>query len=182
MRFRIRKLKIEDDKDSSSERDENGNAIFSHPNTLENQGIDMRETNAGQMARRATAAQPSGLQSERSMMNTTMLTDNLSMGNDNENANFNRFRFDADGKVNNMGGNFNTIDHEKCQGKLLDEEPICRICLSEDEPDNPIIAPCKCTGSVKYIHLNCIREWLEGKKHKKETDSVNSYIWRGLEC
>lgn len=62
------------------------------------------------------------------------------------------------------------------------EEIICRICLSEEEPDNPIISPCNCTGSVKYIHLECIREWLEGKKHKKETPFVNSYIWRGLEC
>ena len=81
-----------------------------------------------------------------------------------------------------MAGNFNTIDHEKKNAKLLDEEPICRICLSEDEPGNRLIAPCKCVGSVKYIHLNCIQEWLEGKKHKKETDFVNSYIWRGLEC
>lgn len=35
---------------------------------------------------------------------------------------------------------------------------------------------------MKYIHLECIREWLESKKHKKETNLVNSYIWRGLEC
>lgn len=62
------------------------------------------------------------------------------------------------------------------------EEQICRICLGEDEPENPIISPCNCTGSVKFIHLECIKEWLEGKKHKKETPIVNSYIWRGLEC
>jgi E3 ubiquitin-protein ligase DOA10 len=58
----------------------------------------------------------------------------------------------------------------------------CRICLSEDEPENPIISPCSCTGSVKYIHVKCIKEWLEGKKHMKLTPQVNSYIWRGLEC
>ena len=62
------------------------------------------------------------------------------------------------------------------------EEIMCRICLSEEEPDNPIISPCNCIGSVKWIHVECIREWLEGKKHKKETPFVNSYIWRGLEC
>lgn len=62
------------------------------------------------------------------------------------------------------------------------EEMLCRICLSEEEPDNPMICPCMCTGSVKYIHLGCIREWLNGKMHKKETPFVNSYIWRGLEC
>lgn len=62
------------------------------------------------------------------------------------------------------------------------EEVCCRICLSEEEPNNPIISPCECIGSVKYIHLNCIREWLDSKRHKKETAFVNSYIWKGLEC
>lgn len=58
----------------------------------------------------------------------------------------------------------------------------CKICLSEEEPTNPMISPCSCTGSMKYIHLECLREWLEGKKHMKETPYVNSYIWKGLEC
>lgn len=35
---------------------------------------------------------------------------------------------------------------------------------------------------MKFIHLNCLKEWLEGKKHKKETPVVNSYIWKNLEC
>jgi hypothetical protein len=35
---------------------------------------------------------------------------------------------------------------------------------------------------MQYIHLDCLREWLEGKKHMKETPVVNSYIWKGLEC
>lgn len=35
---------------------------------------------------------------------------------------------------------------------------------------------------MRFIHLKCIQEWLESKKHKKETPWVNSYIWRGLEC
>ena len=35
---------------------------------------------------------------------------------------------------------------------------------------------------MQYIHLECLREWLEGKKHMKETAWVNSYIWKNLEC
>lgn len=35
---------------------------------------------------------------------------------------------------------------------------------------------------MKYIHLSCLKEWLEGKKHMKETSAVNSYIWKNLEC
>jgi E3 ubiquitin-protein ligase DOA10 len=35
---------------------------------------------------------------------------------------------------------------------------------------------------MKYIHIECLKEWLEGKKHKRETLEVNSYIWKNLEC
>lgn len=54
--------------------------------------------------------------------------------------------------------------------------------MSEEETDHPLISPCSCTGSMRFIHLNCLREWLEGKKHMKETHVVNSYIWKNLEC
>ena len=35
---------------------------------------------------------------------------------------------------------------------------------------------------MKHIHFECLQEWLESKKHMKETPEVNSYIWKGLEC
>ena len=47
---------------------------------------------------------------------------------------------------------YNTLQHED-KNALKNDEPICRICLCEDEPDNPIISACKCIGSVKYIHV-----------------------------
>ena len=62
------------------------------------------------------------------------------------------------------------------------EQICCKICLSEEEQNNPLISPCSCTGSMQYIHLDCLKEWLDGKKHMKETPVVNSYIWKGLEC
>ena len=43
----------------------------------------------------------------------------------------------------------------------------CRICLDEEEDvatGNVFITPCKCTGSMKYIHLNCLRNWTDSKK------------------
>ena len=63
------------------------------------------------------------------------------------------------------------------------ENLICRICLSEEElPDHELITPCKCMGSMRYIGLSCLKEWLAGKRHCKETPIVNSYIWKSLEC
>ena len=38
----------------------------------------------------------------------------------------------------------------------------CRICL-EGEDEGRVIAPCKCTGSVKYTHVRCLAEWIKRK-------------------
>ena len=34
----------------------------------------------------------------------------------------------------------------------------CRFCLETD--GEPMVAPCRCTGTVKYIHTNCRRLWV----------------------
>jgi hypothetical protein len=35
---------------------------------------------------------------------------------------------------------------------------------------------------MKFICISCIKQWLHGKRHCKETEVVNSYIWKNLEC
>ena len=42
---------------------------------------------------------------------------------------------------------------------------ICRICYTEelDKKNNPLIKPCKCSGSMKYIHYECLLHWLKTK-------------------
>ena len=63
------------------------------------------------------------------------------------------------------------------------ENRTCRICLSEEDfPDHELITPCNCMGSMRFIGLSCLKNWLEGKRHCKETPVVNSYIWKNLEC
>ena len=35
--------------------------------------------------------------------------------------------------------------------------PVCRICqLPGVEPANPLISPCRCLGSIRYVHNNCL--------------------------
>jgi hypothetical protein len=34
----------------------------------------------------------------------------------------------------------------------------CRFCLEID--DDPMIAPCRCTGSVRHIHTACLHRWI----------------------
>ena len=43
----------------------------------------------------------------------------------------------------------------------LDEEMIymCRICLEEESDIDKLISPCRCSGSSKYVHLDCLQTW-----------------------
>uniref|UniRef100_A0A3B4B4E4 E3 ubiquitin-protein ligase MARCHF6 n=1 Tax=Periophthalmus magnuspinnatus TaxID=409849 RepID=A0A3B4B4E4_9GOBI len=42
---------------------------------------------------------------------------------------------------------------------------ICRVCRSEGTPDKPLYHPCVCTGSIKFIHQECLVQWL---KHSRK--------------
>lgn len=41
-----------------------------------------------------------------------------------------------------------------------DEQSVCRICLTEEEEsENPLLTPCKCAGSMGFIHHQCLKQW-----------------------
>lgn len=43
----------------------------------------------------------------------------------------------------------------------MDEEKECRVCREgEDNGENPLYAPCLCSGSILYCHEECLVEWL----------------------
>jgi len=41
------------------------------------------------------------------------------------------------------------------------EVPCCRFCFGESEPGRELFYPCKCDGSIKYVHQDCLLEWLK---------------------
>lgn len=47
-----------------------------------------------------------------------------------------------------------------------DEGDLCRICqMGEDSASNPLLQPCHCTGSLQFVHQDCIKRWLCSKIH-----------------
>ncbi|KAF8787027.1 E3 ubiquitin-protein ligase MARCHF6 like protein [Argiope bruennichi] len=40
-------------------------------------------------------------------------------------------------------------------------QDICRVCRSEATPEKPLYHPCICTGSIKFIHQECLLQWLK---------------------
>ena len=41
-----------------------------------------------------------------------------------------------------------------------DKESVCRFCLSADI-SNSFITPCKCIGTVQYVHKECLKQWIQ---------------------
>jgi pSer/pThr/pTyr-binding forkhead associated (FHA) protein len=67
-------------------------------------------------------------------------------------------------------------------------EATCRICLISnlypDPLDNTLVSPCKCKGSCEYVHLKCLKHWIDSKKSTIE-NSENvclSFNYKKLSC
>lgn len=60
------------------------------------------------------------------------------------------------------------FDITQCPKKILEVSEItiniekyCRICFEQD--DKHYIIPCICSGSMEYVHEDCLKNWIIGK-------------------
>ena len=76
------------------------------------------------------------------------------------------------------------LDSDKSVVPVDSEEvPRCRFCWdTKATPENPLFSTCKCSGSVGYIHFECLRSWLDVKKQQKANPCFSSYFWKAFEC
>ncbi|KAJ6568247.1 hypothetical protein DFH09DRAFT_1261311 [Mycena vulgaris] len=47
-----------------------------------------------------------------------------------------------------------------------EEQDTCRICSAPAEAEQPLFYPCKCSGTIRYIHQDCLTTWLAHSKKK----------------
>ena len=52
------------------------------------------------------------------------------------------------------------------QGNGVEEADTCRICRGEGSTEEPLFYPCKCSGSIKFVHQSCLMEWLSHSQKK----------------
>jgi hypothetical protein len=59
----------------------------------------------------------------------------------------------------------------------------CRICLLEGSggDEDPLIEACNCRGSIQYVHLGCLRYWINGRLCLSDS-SKHAYLFRQLAC
>ncbi|XP_050926492.1 uncharacterized protein marchf1 isoform X2 [Lates calcarifer] len=41
------------------------------------------------------------------------------------------------------------------------EFEVCRICHCEGDDECPLIMPCRCTGSLSFVHQACLNQWIK---------------------
>ena len=61
--------------------------------------------------------------------------------------------------IESSSSNIENINNNKQKKAIL-----CRICYGDEHTiENPLIYPCTCKGSMKYIHYECLKNWLNSK-------------------
>jgi len=54
-------------------------------------------------------------------------------------------------------------------------EKRCRICYDDDKQEK-LINPCKCDGSIKFVHQSCLEKWIETSKRDDCPQCKYKYI------
>ena len=61
------------------------------------------------------------------------------------------------------------------------QERVCRVCFCGEE-EGPLLAPCRCRGSVRYVHASCLNEW-RVQLGKKDALAYHLDVWQTeLQC
>ncbi|PGH08952.1 E3 ubiquitin-protein ligase MARCH6 [Blastomyces parvus] len=50
--------------------------------------------------------------------------------------------------------------------RSVDESDTCRICRGEGTEEEQLFYPCKCSGSIKFVHQECLMQWLSHSQKK----------------
>ena len=65
----------------------------------------------------------------------------------------------------------------------IEQSGTCRICLQEEyTAENPLISPCRCSGSMKTIHLSCLQTWINSKFVPHNSGRPTSFYWKNMDC
>ena len=60
----------------------------------------------------------------------------------------------------------------------------CRICFDGFSlPENPLVSLCRCSGSVKYIHYKCLKDWVTNNNVvRRENNASMFYSFKQTRC
>jgi hypothetical protein len=60
----------------------------------------------------------------------------------------------------------NEISKLPASSIIKEDDFICRICYDTEKNNKNMIFPCKCKGTMKWVHLECLEKWIRISKKK----------------
>lgn len=63
-------------------------------------------------------------------------------------------------------GSHTYSNNMEAKERVIEEPDTCRICRGEGSEEEQLFYPCKCSGSIKYVHQACLVEWLSHSQKK----------------
>lgn len=57
-----------------------------------------------------------------------------------------------------------------------DEDDVCRICRTPGDDESPLYYPCACSGSIKYVHQDCLLQWLNHSNARQCEVQCSSFL------
>jgi len=83
--------------------------------------------------------------------------------------------------LNNQASNnnLNLISHKSCN--LNSNKLECRYCLCEESTEH-LIQPCNCEGSLRFVHNNCLGEWIKNSRKSYEIIYENNIAYYTSSC
>ena len=107
------------------------------------------------------------------------LKDKIQVLNLNKNKILDNNKLDTNEEENNK-------DNSSKNNKIKKKNLICRICYMEEEDgfEDPLVQPCKCSGSLKYIHLKCLKHWIFTRSCMKveSNEYCSVFVFKEVEC
>ena len=116
----------------------------------------------------------------------------------NEKINIINSRNNYINNINNNNLNYSIIESNILTGRTMSNKEeilqinkkskknLCRICYGEDdlENNNPLIQPCKCSGTMKFIHYQCLKKWINTHSFIKidNNDFCSIFIIKNIQC
>lgn len=63
------------------------------------------------------------------------------------------------------------------------EKICCKLCYQEESSIlDPLLCPCKCSGSMKYIHYSCLKKSIKQKIQIRREDNCDLYFFKSYCC
>lgn len=76
-----------------------------------------------------------------------------------------------------------TASSDLTEASPSDLDVECRICYERQvSSEDPLLSYCRCDGSVKFTHYQCLKRWVRSKVQVRASDCALTYQWLALAC